>query len=44
MSEIQEFTRIRYEKPDPQVARVTLARPETRNAQDKAMLYELDRR
>jgi enoyl-CoA hydratase len=43
MSEIPVFTRIRYEKPDPQVARVTLARPDTRNAQDKAMLYELDR-
>src|SRR5262245_29069689 len=43
MADTQEFTRIRYEKPDPQVARVTLARPETRNAQDRAMLYELDR-
>lgn len=37
------FERIRYERPDPQVARVVLARPETRNAQDKAMLYEIDR-
>jgi enoyl-CoA hydratase len=34
--------RIRYEEPAPGVARVVLARPEKRNAQDKAMLYALD--
>ena len=34
--------RIRYQIPAPAVARVTLARPEARNAQDKKMLYELD--
>ena len=34
--------RIRYEEPAPGVARVVLARPEKRNAQDKALLYELD--
>ncbi len=38
-----EFTRIRYETPAPAVARVVLARAEARNAQDKRMLYELDR-
>ncbi len=43
MTDAPAFERIRYERPDPQVARVVLARPETRNAQDKAMLYELDR-
>jgi enoyl-CoA hydratase len=34
--------RVRYEEPAPGVARVVLARPEKRNAQDKALLYELD--
>jgi enoyl-CoA hydratase len=34
--------RIRYEEPVPGVARAVLARPERRNAQDKALLYELD--
>lgn len=34
--------RIRYEAPAPGVARVVLARPDKRNAQDKAMLYALD--
>lgn len=43
MTDAPAFERIRYERPDAQVARVVLARPETRNAQDKAMLYELDR-
>ena len=37
------YERIRYEMPDPRVARIVLARPETRNAQDRKMLYELDR-
>jgi enoyl-CoA hydratase len=37
-----EFTRIRYEGPEDGVARIVLARPEARNAQDKHMLYELN--
>jgi enoyl-CoA hydratase len=37
-----EYVRIRYEMPDQHVARVTMARPETRNALDRKMLYELD--
>jgi enoyl-CoA hydratase len=37
------FERIRCEQPDPAIARVVLARPEVRNAQDHQMLYELDR-
>ena len=36
------YERIRYELPDPKVARIVLARPETRNAQDRKMLYEID--
>ena len=43
MTDAPAFERIRYERPDPQVVRVVLDRPETRNAQDRAMLYELDR-
>jgi enoyl-CoA hydratase len=42
MSEEAEAARIRYEQPRPGVARVVLARPEARNAQDKRLLYELD--
>lgn len=34
--------RVRADHPLPGVARVTLARAEARNAQDKRMLYELD--
>jgi enoyl-CoA hydratase len=37
-----EFTRIRYEGPEDGVARIVLARPEARNAQEKHMLYELN--
>lgn len=37
-----EFTRIKYEKPSPAIARITLDREETRNAQDRQMLYELN--
>jgi enoyl-CoA hydratase len=33
---------IRYEEPAAGVARIVLARPETRNAQDKPMLYALN--
>lgn len=35
-------SRVRYENPADGVARIVLARPEARNAQDKAMLYELN--
>ena len=31
-----------YETPAPHVARLVLNRPETRNAQDTRMLYELN--
>jgi enoyl-CoA hydratase len=41
MSE-SEFQAIRYEQPAAGVARIVLARPEARNAQDKRMLYELN--
>jgi enoyl-CoA hydratase len=34
--------RIREERPHPRVARIVLARPEARNAQDTEMLYDLD--
>jgi enoyl-CoA hydratase len=37
-----EFTAIRYEQPAPGVARIVLARPEVRNAQDKRLLYEVN--
>src|ERR1700727_2602487 len=36
------FTQIRYERPAQTVARIPLARPDTRNAQDRAMLYEIN--
>ncbi|MEV1295945.1 enoyl-CoA hydratase [Pseudonocardia sp. NPDC049635] len=36
------WMRVRYERPAPGVARVVLARPEKRNAQDRAMLHEID--
>ena len=36
------YERIRVDRPSNGVARVTLARPEARNAQDKRMLYEID--
>ena len=42
MNEQQELTVIRYEVPAPKVARITLARPEARNAQDTRLLYELN--
>jgi enoyl-CoA hydratase len=38
-----ELERVRYEVPATGVARITLARPEKRNAQDYQLLYELDR-
>ena len=37
-----KFETIRWEQPADGVARIVLARPETRNAQDKRMLYELN--
>lgn len=33
---------VRYEIVRPKVARITLARPDTRNAQDTTLLYELN--
>ncbi|HYH49326.1 MAG TPA: enoyl-CoA hydratase [Acidimicrobiia bacterium] len=39
---MSESDRVRYEVPEPGVARVVLARPEKKNAQDKRMLYHLD--
>ena len=38
----QQFTSVRYETVRPKVARITLARPEARNAQDTTLLYELN--
>ncbi|MCB1645729.1 MAG: enoyl-CoA hydratase [Pseudomonadales bacterium] len=37
-----EFTQIIYEQPEPGIARIWLNRPEARNAQDTALLYELN--
>ena len=39
---MSEFQTILYEVPATHVARITLNRPETRNAQDTRMLYELN--
>lgn len=38
----QTFTEIRYERPTERVARIVLARPDKRNAQDMKMLYQLN--
>ncbi|HEY5679136.1 MAG TPA: enoyl-CoA hydratase [Pseudomonadales bacterium] len=38
----QPFEMIRYERPGEHVARIMLAREETRNAQNVQMLYEID--
>lgn len=38
----EEYQQIRYEVPADHVARITLARADTRNAQDYLMLHELD--
>lgn len=43
MSEEHAFTEIRYEQPAERVSRIVLARPDTRNAQDLKMLYEINR-
>jgi enoyl-CoA hydratase len=40
--ETPAFKQIRYEHPAARVAKITLARPDTRNAQDRAMLYEIN--
>jgi enoyl-CoA hydratase len=37
-----DWTRVRYDSPVERVARITLARPETANAQDYLMLSELN--
>ncbi len=37
-----DFKQIRYERPADRVARITLARADIRNAQDRAMLYEIN--
>lgn len=37
-----EYLQIRYEMPEPNIARIVLARPDTRNAQDMQMLYEIN--
>ena len=39
---MSDWTRIRYDEPADQVARITLARAETANAQDYKMLAELN--
>lgn len=36
------YSRLRYDEPSASVARITLARADKANAQDKAMLYEVD--
>ena len=36
------YERIRYDTPAPGVGRVTLARADKANAQDRTMLYEID--
>ena len=37
-----DFVQIRYDHPADGVARITLARADTRNAQDRKMLYEIN--
>ncbi|CAD5106175.1 enoyl-CoA hydratase [Zestomonas carbonaria] len=37
-----EFHSITYEKPGPHIARISLDRPDKRNAQDTRLLYELN--
>lgn len=39
---MSDTDRVRYERPAEGVARIVLARPETKNAQDKRMLYALN--
>ncbi|KQX18620.1 MULTISPECIES: enoyl-CoA hydratase [unclassified Sphingomonas] len=42
-NDVEGFTEIRYEAPAVRVARIVLARPDRRNAQDMKMLYEINR-
>lgn len=37
-----DFEHLIYEKPEPEIARIWLNRPDARNAQDTVMLYELN--
>lgn len=39
---MKEFSNLIYEKPEPGIARIWLNRPDQRNAQDTALLYELN--
>jgi enoyl-CoA hydratase len=39
---VNDYQSIRYEQPDHKIARIVLARPESRNAQDTRLLYELN--
>ena len=39
---MSEFKQIIYEKPESAIARIWLNRPDTRNSQDSALLYELN--
>ena len=39
---MSEFETVLYETPAEHVARIVLNRPETRNAQDTKLLYELN--
>ncbi len=41
-TDAQQYTAIRVDEPTTGVTRVTLARPETANAQNRRMLYELN--
>jgi enoyl-CoA hydratase len=42
MSETAKFETVLYETPAPKVARIVLNRPQSRNAQDTKLLYELN--
>ena len=42
MTAIKPFSNLVYENPAPHVARIVLNRPDTRNAQDTKLLYELN--
>jgi enoyl-CoA hydratase len=39
---VKEFQTILYESPAPHIVRIVLNRPESRNAQDTSMLYEVN--
>lgn len=41
-STLPQFPDIRYEMPEPNIARIVMARPESRNAQSIAMLYQIN--